>query len=182
MIVIWEKSIPYLKYVRPEITAINISTPWTISWCGQKMEVIQQFSSPSSTVTIILKEKKSLTVGNVMGQYSFPTGEGNQLLKTAMQFIMVKASSGCRWKWQTRIKKAQDIIIPPFLQVKASHQLLGCLTISSLVLHVLLFMYPSICTYISSQIPSLFIFGIFVISESDQPIRNTWPFSENWLH
>lgn len=53
MIVTWEKSIPYLKYVRPEITAINISTPWTISQCRQKMEAIQQFSSPSNTVTII---------------------------------------------------------------------------------------------------------------------------------
>lgn len=125
MIVIWEKSIPYLKYVRPEVTAINISTPWTISQCGQKMEVIQQFSSPSSTVTIILKEKKSLIVGNVMGLYSFPIGEGNQLLKTVMRFIIIKAFSGCRWKWQTRSKKAQDIIIPPFLQEEASHQLLG---------------------------------------------------------
>ena len=49
------------------------------------------------------KKKKSLSVGNVMGQYPFLTGEGNQLLKTAMWFIVVKAFSGCRWKWQTRI-------------------------------------------------------------------------------
>jgi hypothetical protein len=30
----------WLNYVRSEITAVDISTPWTIALCGKKMEAL----------------------------------------------------------------------------------------------------------------------------------------------
>lgn len=178
MIVIWEKSIPYLKYVRPEITAINISTPWTISQCGQKMGVIQQFSSPSSTVTIILKEKKSLIAENVMGQYSFPIAEGNQLLKTATWFIVVKAFSGCWWKWQESLGyhyisfplgKSRSLILG------VSHHQFTSTSCASL--HVSISMYVN-------QLTNPITFYIWYLCHFRIRLahKKYMPFSENQLH